>query len=161
MEIYKNIIGYENYLISNLGNVKNKKNKLLKVYKPKDNYSTIMLYKNNTRKLYSIHRLLAIHFLPNPDNKPCVNHINGIKSDNNLNNLEWCTYSENEIHSITLLNKKHNGVKGINNHNNKLKERDIIDIRKSNLSQRTLAKKYNVCKTTIKNILDRKSWCHI
>jgi hypothetical protein len=164
MEIYKKIIGYENYYISNMSNVinaKNNKTKLLKIYIPKDGYSSIVLYKNNNRKMFNIHRLVALAFIPNPQNKPCVNHINGIKNDNRIENLEWCSYSENEIHSKNILNKKYNGVKGVKNHNNKLKERDVFEIRKSNLSQRTLAKKYNVCKSTIKKILDRKSWNHI
>lgn len=52
------------------------------------------------RKVYKIHRLLALTFIPNPLNKPCINHINSIKNDNRLENLEWVTYSENTIHAF-------------------------------------------------------------
>jgi hypothetical protein len=161
MEIWKNIIGYENYLISNLGNVKNNKNKLLKPFNKENSYSTIVLYKDNKRKLLSIHRLIAIHFIPNPEKKPCVNHINGIKHDFRIKNLEWVTHSENENHSFKVLHKKCNGVKGIKNHNNKLKERDVLFIKNSDLSSRKLASIYGVCKSTILKIKKNISWKHI
>ena len=70
-------------------------------------YPRVMLSKNNKKKKFYIHRLLADLFIDNPLNKPCVNHKNGIKTDFSLENLEWCTYQENNIHAFeTGLQKK-------------------------------------------------------
>lgn len=74
-------------------------------------YRFVILCKDKVQTKCSIHRLVAITFLPNTDNKPCVNHIDGNPSNNQVDNLEWCTYSENEIHSYTVLGKKINRPK--------------------------------------------------
>ena len=109
-EIWKDIVGYEGlYQVSNLGRVKSlgntkaRKEKILLGVSISDNYLQIGLNKNGERKRYVIHRLVAEAFIPNPLNKPQVNHINGNKKDNSVENLEWCTQCENIRHSI----KKH------------------------------------------------------
>ena len=99
MEEWRDIKGYEGlYQISNKGGVKslhNKKEKILKPFKSNNNYLSINLYKNNKLKTYLIHRLVAEAFLPNPDNLPVVNHKDENKLNNNVENLEWCTYYYN------------------------------------------------------------------
>ena len=109
-EIWKDIVGYEGlYQVSNLGRVKSlgntkaRKEKILLGVSISDNYLQIGLNKNGERKRYVIHRLVAEAFIPNPLNKPQVNHINGNKKDNRVENLEWWTQCENIRHS----NKKH------------------------------------------------------
>lgn len=69
-------------------------------------YCQLMLYKYNIGKMFQVHRLVCMAFLPNPNELPCVNHKNGIRTDNRLENLEWCTYSENMRHAIDVLGKK-------------------------------------------------------
>lgn len=101
-EVWKAIKGYANYQISNLGNVRkiNKDYRCAK-YKPlkpkleKNGYLRICLSKNSLKNYYNIHRLVAEAFIPNPNNFPIINHKDENRSNNNVNNLEWCTYKYN------------------------------------------------------------------
>lgn len=103
-EFWRDIKGYEGlYKVSNYGNIiKNKTNQQMKMSFNQFGYLRISLTKNKKRKTIPVHRLVALSFIPNIKNNPCVNHINGIKHDNYIGNLEWVTYSENSIHAIKI-----------------------------------------------------------
>lgn len=98
MEIWKDINDYPNYQVSSLGNVKNvKTNKILKPFSPIGEYLKVSLSKNGKAKQFFIHRLVAIAFIPNPNNLPEVNHKKEFeKSNNTVENLEWCNHSYNQ-----------------------------------------------------------------
>ncbi len=97
----KIIKDYENYCIDSVGNIFNTKtNRRLKPSICRKGYCKIILYNDKGKLSTSIHRLVALYYLDNPDNKPQVNHINGIKTDNRVENLEWVTNRENTLHAI-------------------------------------------------------------
>lgn len=96
METFKKIEEFSNYSISNLGNVRNDKTgRILKTYTKPSGYMQVQLGRKTIPQY--IHRLVAKAFIPNNDNKPQVNHKNGIKCDNKVENLEWVTASENDL----------------------------------------------------------------
>lgn len=127
-EIWKDVEGYEGlYQISNLGNVKsldryvkqkdNKikhiKEKMLTSHDNNRGYLAVNLSKDGKTKTHTVHRLIATAFIPNPENKPCIDHINAIRTDNRIENLRWATYSENNSNPICLEKKSkvHKGKK--------------------------------------------------
>lgn len=115
-EIIKSVIGYEGYYeISESGEVwgiermvvsdkglRTIRGKKMNTRINNDGYVSIALNKNGKTKTTFLHILLAKAFIPNPDNKPEINHINGIKTDNRLENLEWVTHSENMKHAYKM-----------------------------------------------------------
>ncbi len=102
-EEFKNISEYENhYMISNLGKVKSLKPRSEDILKPRYNnkgYDTVALSLNGKRKQFKVHRLIAETFIKNPLNKPHINHIDSNPSNNKMENLEWCTHTENMKHA--------------------------------------------------------------
>lgn len=109
-EIFRSIKGYEGfYEVSNLGNVKSlgngksknpnwRKKRILKPGKRSPGYLFVNLWENSQHEIYRIARLVALAFIPNPQNLPEVNHKNSIKTDNRLDNLEWCSHRHNANH---------------------------------------------------------------
>lgn len=87
-----------NYIRKN-GRLDNRKGKQLKPRIDKYGYETVVLTKDGTRKNYTIHKLVALTYIPNPENKPTINHIDGNKRNNKVSNLEWATYKEQKIHA--------------------------------------------------------------
>lgn len=99
VETFVKIEGFDNYEVSNLGKVRNiKSGRILKPSLNKNGYLRLWLCENNKRKHLYLHRIIATAFIDNPDEKPCVNHIDENKLNNDLSNLEWCTVRENLIH---------------------------------------------------------------
>ena len=110
MEQWKDIPGYEGlYEISSLGNVRRADTGIaIKAYKrSQDPYLSVNLWRNNKARHVRVHRLVATVFIPNPDNKPCVDHIDTNCCNNAIDNLRWCTHREN---SLNILTRQHNSL---------------------------------------------------
>jgi hypothetical protein len=178
-EIWKPVVGYEgHYEVSNLGRVRSVKPRITqmipcrikriknwgpRVFKPQklhEEYLQVCLSKNNIRKSKAIYKLVAMAFIPNPEKKPCVNHINGIKSDNRVENLEWVTYQENSDHAVRtgLLD-----TRGEKNKNSKLTADDVRRIREmyGAYTGKQLAELFHVHYSNIGYILNRITWKHV
>lgn len=168
--IWGDIKDYEGiYQVSNLGDVKSldrlltngkRRKGLIRILNPiEGGYLSLSLCKGGVRRTLKVHRLVAETFIPNPDNKPEVNHKDGVRINNCVYNLEWVTHEENQRHSWETLNRK--AVKGEQHGSARLKNKDIIKIRNSMLSNVKLARIYSVAQSTISRIKSHKKWKHI
>ncbi|MDV4025591.1 endodeoxyribonuclease [Elizabethkingia anophelis] len=177
MEEWKDVIEYEGlYKVSNTGKImscerivnspKGKrivKSKILKSIITSTGYPRVHLSKEGAKNKVSVHRIVAIAFIDNPDNKPQVNHINGIKTDNTVGNLEWVTSLENISHSWnTGLSK---AKKSEDSSNCKLNTSTVLEIKKllkesNGKNQLLLAKQFGISQATISMINNGKIWAN-
>ncbi len=176
-EIWKDITGYENkYLVSNFGRVKSLDctheratkgtftipGRVMAGSKDTRGYPQMLLAKNGNKKTIKVHRLVASAFIPNPDNKRTINHINGIRTDNRVENLEWATDSENIKHAFATGLMV--GMKGEKHPLTKLSNENIREIRLLIACGKRgvdIAKAYNVNPCVISAIKKNKSWKHV
>ena len=183
-EEFRPIAGYEGlYEINNLGEVfrcenidyrkhygkirpfKVKRIKLKPSVRKKDGYVNVFLFKDRVKKTYFLHRLVALTFIPNPDNKPEVNHKDKIRTNCLVSNLEWATPLENSQHSWKSGDRKATPIYGEGQGIAKLKNAQVLKIRElyatGRYKYRELAPMFGVSRSAIGGIVRRKYWPHI
>lgn len=178
-EIWKDVPCYEGrYQVSNLGRVKSlsrsvlQKNGVVKSVREiiikthiRDGYPTMSAICDlGKKRTIDVHRFVALTFLENSENKPCVNHKNGIRNDNRVENLEWCTYLENEEHARDVLHKKY--ARGEKGGSAKLTEKKVLAIRRlyrinPKYDRYKIGLKLGIHPFSLNDIHRRKSWKHI
>ena len=161
-EIWVSVKGFEGrYEVSNYGRIKilnsrYRRHSDIVFTRIVRGYETVGLTYNGKSKHTMVHRLIAQAFIPNPENKPCVNHINGIKTDNRIENLEWVTYSENTKHAVNTGLLK--GPCGEKNGGTILSNEQAIEIYNSTDTSASLSLKYGVTKWVINSIRKGERW---
>lgn len=174
-EIWKPVLGYEDrYEISNFGRfkihdrfvnnrgkIKLRKGKIIDGHITGAGYRSFSIYINGSHKVVSMHRLVAEHFIDNPLNLPQVNHIDGNKLNNRLDNLEWCSSKHNVNHAIRI--GLSNPPKGEKNGKSILKESDVLFILKNKevFSIRDMGKMLGVSHSAVQLITSGKNWRHL
>lgn len=163
----RSIAGYNGkYLVSEDGKIYSVRRKgcngrYLKSRPNSSGYLRVDLRKGKNKKTVFVHRIVAETFIPNPENKRCINHIDGNKSNNSVSNLEWCSHSENMKHAVKNHLNKFPCLKGEEHPNSKLTQTEVNTIRslrETGASAYKIAKKYNVSSTAIYNIWRNKTW---
>ena len=156
------IPNHDSFKATSDGCVIGKRGKPLVGHVDRCGYREVMLSEYGTCNQYRVHRLIAETFIPNPNNLPCVNHKDGNKLNNCVDNLEWCTHSENTKHAYE--NGLERKMFGEEHHAHKLTEEAVKYI-KTNYKKRdasfgavALAKKFNVDRTTIHDVVKGKTW---
>lgn len=160
------IKNYEDYSITEEGIVfsyKYGKKKQLKLVPCTNNYLSVVLSNNGTQKRVLIHRIVAIHFIKNPNNCKEVNHKDGNILNNNIDNLEWVSPKMNMQHAVK--NGLHKAAFGINAGLSKLNDEKVVELRTKyntgKFTTRELAKEYNMNNSVIWNAIKGKTWKHI
>lgn len=162
---WKKIKECPRYSVSNTGKVKNDETGIqLTPGKTTPGYLSAHLYYGNQRRLVrSVHRLVAEAFIPNLNNCPCVNHLDGNKLNNVVDNLEWTSYAKNNKHA--LANELRHTVKGVKHPKSKLTENDVLELRSRYATGKytfaTLGRIYGVSYQTVQGIINKKYWKHL
>jgi len=166
--MWKTICNFNQYTISDKGEIKsykrNKEGYIMKKQEDKDGYFKVSLYKEGKYTRMFIHRLVMMTFNPvKKMEKLQVNHLDGDKKNNDINNLEWCTHKENIKHAINMGLK--NSSKGVNNFNVKLTKEDVkkvVKLRENfGMTHLEIANKFNMSRRAIGNILNGVTWSHV
>jgi len=167
IEEWREIDGFNGrYQVSNLGRVRNK-NIIMKAFmgfgSGGEYFRIALVHPENGQKKHPVHRLVAKAFIPNPDNKPFINHKNCIRNDNRVSNLEWCTQSENVQHAVKA--GRYRPPLGEKSLSSKLTNAQVVEIKKQLnegiLSMYRIAKNFGVHKVTIFDIKYGNTWKHI
>lgn len=175
-EKFKDVVGYPDYMVSNFGRVVSKERKvrfkhavtgeehfrtlneiLLKQYNSKFGYKFVQLRIGGVPKNFTIHRLVAIAFIDNPDNYKVVNHKNGNKIDNSIENLEWCTDVYNHEHA-TKNNLKPSGERVGSSKLNDACVKAIRGLAAKEWSDTDIAELFGVHRSTINLVKNHKTW---
>lgn len=159
---WKEIPEFPKYKVSNFGEVVRENRVMTPALNKPRGYYYVSVQDRNRRKNFILHRLVASLFIPNPENKPQINHIDGNKKNNFVDNLEWCTASENGLHAFKT--GLRTPVRGEKCGASKLTEKDVLEIRqmgKDGFMHKDIAKKYGMGVSTITHILLRNLWKHI
>lgn len=172
LEQWIDVVGFEgDYNVSDLGRVKSKRyhngtsERIIKQSVTQKEYLHVVVYKNKKPFYHSAHRLVAIAFIPNPENKIDVGHFGkypdgkeGNRKDNRCTSLKWVTRAENLKHSFEFGRSDNNGI---NHSQAKLTEKQVLEIRASVLTNKELSILYGICDAHICTIRKRRSWKHI
>lgn len=167
LEQWRDVIGFDSiYKISDLGRVKSlkfNKERILTQIKTTGGYLDVGLHKNKyfKKERLKVHRLVAIAFIPNPENKPEVNHKKGFTKYNVMSQLEWVTSTENQLHAYRT--GLRTSLKGNKVNSCKLNEKDVLKIRRigNSISKAEIARMFGVTDVNIGCILRRITWKHI
>lgn len=179
-EIWKDVVGFEGrYKVSSLGRIKSLKREIHcsdgRVFTRKEmffnnintvsGYYTFSFHKEGRLYTRKLHRIIAEAFIPNPENKPYINHKNCVRTDNRIENLEWCTHKENMQHAFASGSfKNRRPPSGDKNGQAKLKNSDIPVIRKmlsEGMKQKDIALIYGINPTQISQIKHRREWASV
>lgn len=182
-EEWRNIPGFAGYQASSFGRVKSlkrriwnsrgfffqKRERILKTPNPdKNGYLSYCLRigasaSQPRKRSFLAHRLVALAFIPNPENKPFINHKNGVKANCRPDNLEWCTKPENGQHAVMM--GLHTPLRGEANGHSRLTTEQVLLIRSKYQSRSgnipSLAREFNIGRTTVGYIINRKLWAHV
>lgn len=152
---------YNGYQVSNYGKVVNKHGKTLKRNTNNGGYTNTKIIDYDGTNIRGMHRIVATVFISNPNKLPEVNHLDGKKENNRVDNLEWCTKSENQQHEARVLQQKC----GENNYHNKLTDEQVLEIynlcKNPNIKRKDIAKMYNIIPTAVSSIARGLQWKYL